>query len=151
MIACTTYGNLKKILSFACLYQPLCGILELLSKHVMPILSLFHLPACLYVFVFEFSMYVNVLFSSLVLNLSANCRCVITGNGSASYSYLGRPWGPFGRVVFAYTWVDACIKPAGWHNWDKCENERTACFYEYRYVKHTSFNLIFNESRIIGG
>ncbi|KAM0936755.1 putative pectinesterase [Dioscorea sansibarensis] len=59
-------------------------------------------------------------------------RCVITGNGSASYSYLGRPWGPFGRVVFAYTWVDACIKPAGWHNWDKCENERTACFYEYR-------------------
>lgn len=59
-------------------------------------------------------------------------RCVITGNGGTSYSYLGRPWGPFGRVIFAYTWMDACIKPAGWHNWDKAENERTACFYEYR-------------------
>ncbi|KAJ6840060.1 pectinesterase 31 [Iris pallida] len=59
-------------------------------------------------------------------------RCVISGNGGSSYSYLGRPWGPFGRVVFAYTWMDACIKPVGWHNWDKCENERSACFYEYR-------------------
>ncbi|OAY64891.1 Pectinesterase 31 [Ananas comosus] len=59
-------------------------------------------------------------------------RCLITGNGSTSYMYLGRPWGPFGRVVFAYTWMDACIRPVGWNNWDKCENERSACFYEYR-------------------
>ncbi|KAI8541677.1 hypothetical protein RHMOL_Rhmol08G0080600 [Rhododendron molle] len=59
-------------------------------------------------------------------------RCVITGNGGTSYTYLGRPWGPFGRVVFAYTWMDACIKHVGWHNWDKPENERSACFYEYR-------------------
>ncbi|KAK1292193.1 Pectinesterase 31 [Acorus calamus] len=59
-------------------------------------------------------------------------RCVITGNGSTSYTYLGRPWGPFGRVVFAYTWMDACIRPVGWHNWDKPENERNACFFEYR-------------------
>ncbi|KAJ0973404.1 hypothetical protein J5N97_021363 [Dioscorea zingiberensis] len=59
-------------------------------------------------------------------------RCVITGTGGASYSCLGRPWGPFGRVVFAYTWMDACIKPVGWNNWEKVENERTACFYEYR-------------------
>ncbi|XP_058226304.1 pectinesterase 31 isoform X4 [Rhododendron vialii] len=59
-------------------------------------------------------------------------RCVITGNGGTSYTYLGRPWGPFGRVVYAYTWMDACIKHVGWHNWDKPENERSACFYEYR-------------------
>ncbi|KAJ8620128.1 hypothetical protein MRB53_028657 [Persea americana] len=59
-------------------------------------------------------------------------RCVITGNGGTSYSYLGRPWGPFGRVIFAYTWMDACIKPAGWNNWNKAENERSACFYEFR-------------------
>lgn len=86
----------------------------------------------------------------LVLNLSANCRCVITGNGNTSYSYLGRPWGPFGRVVFAFSWMDACIKPAGWNNWDKCDNERTACFYEYRYVKHISFDLIFSDFQLIG-
>jgi hypothetical protein len=28
--------------------------------------------------------------------------------------------------------MDLCIEPAGWHNWDKPENEQTACFYEYR-------------------
>ncbi|ONK65281.1 uncharacterized protein A4U43_C07F35520 [Asparagus officinalis] len=59
-------------------------------------------------------------------------RCVITGNGSSSYMHLGRPWGPFGRVVFAYCWMDACIKPVGWNNWGKAENERNACFYEYK-------------------
>jgi pectinesterase len=59
-------------------------------------------------------------------------RCVITGNGEAAYMYLGRPWEPFGRVVFAETFMDRCIEPAGWHNWDKPENEQTACFYEYR-------------------
>ncbi|PON37296.1 Pectinesterase, Tyr active site [Parasponia andersonii] len=59
-------------------------------------------------------------------------RCVITGNGGSSYAYLGRPWGPFGRVVFAYTYMDACVKHVGWNNWGKAENERSACFYEYR-------------------
>ncbi|RZC72279.1 hypothetical protein C5167_035674 [Papaver somniferum] len=38
----------------------------------------------------------------------------------------------FLRVVFAYTYIDDCIKHEGWHNWGKCENERSACFYEYR-------------------
>lgn len=59
-------------------------------------------------------------------------RCVITGNGKQSYAYLGRPWGPFGRVVFAYSYIDQCVRPEGWHNWGKYENEKTACFYEYR-------------------
>ncbi|KAF2554442.1 hypothetical protein F2Q68_00016060, partial [Brassica cretica] len=59
-------------------------------------------------------------------------RCVITGNGESGYMYLGRPWGPFGRVVLAYTYMDACIRNDGWHNWGNAENERSACFYEYR-------------------
>ncbi|KAF1863033.1 hypothetical protein Lal_00018878 [Lupinus albus] len=59
-------------------------------------------------------------------------RCVITGNGGNSYACLGRPWGPFGRVVFAYTYMDPCIKHDGWDNWGNTENERSACFYEYR-------------------
>lgn len=59
-------------------------------------------------------------------------RCVITSNGGSSYMHLGRPWAPFSRVVFAYTWMDACIKPDGWNNWNNPENERSACFYEYR-------------------
>ncbi|KAL2335484.1 hypothetical protein Fmac_016697 [Flemingia macrophylla] len=59
-------------------------------------------------------------------------RCVITGNGGASYAYLGRPWRPYARVVFAFTYMDQCINPAGWNNWGNIENEKTACFYEYR-------------------
>ncbi|ONL95750.1 hypothetical protein ZEAMMB73_Zm00001d028351 [Zea mays] len=59
-------------------------------------------------------------------------RCIITGNEEATYMYLGRPWEPFGRVVFAKTFMELCIEPVGWHNWDKPENEQTACFYEYR-------------------
>ncbi|ONM36679.1 Pectinesterase 31 [Zea mays] len=30
------------------------------------------------------------------------------------------------------TFMDRCIEPARWHNWDKPENEQTVCFYEYR-------------------
>lgn len=67
------------------------------------------------------------------INTLCGCRCVITGNGGTPYACLGRPWGPFGRVVFAYTYMDACIKHVGWDNWGKAENERSACFYEYRY------------------
>ncbi|XP_058747390.1 pectinesterase 31-like [Vicia villosa] len=59
-------------------------------------------------------------------------RCVITGNGGSSYTYLGRPWGPYGRVVFAFTYMDQCIKHVGWNNWGNVENETSACFYEYR-------------------
>jgi pectinesterase len=61
-------------------------------------------------------------------------RCVITGNCEAAYMYLGRPWEPLWRVIFAETSMDYCIEPVvGWHNWDKPENEQTACFCEYRY------------------
>lgn len=65
---------------------------------------------------------------------------MITGNGKASYAYLGRPWGPFGRVVYAYTYMDQCVRHEGWNNWGKCENERSACFYEYRYLNLLAIN-----------
>eukprot|EP00249_Psilotum_nudum_P016608 c25903_g1_i1 orf=408-1382(+) len=61
-------------------------------------------------------------------------RCVVTGIGtdSSPYMYLGRPWAPHARVVFAYTWMGGCIVPVGWDNWKNPENEKTACYYEYR-------------------
>ncbi|KAL5658335.1 hypothetical protein ACJX0J_031498, partial [Zea mays] len=61
----------------------------------------------------------------------------ITAHGQKSSSeptgfvFFNRSWEPFGRVLFVETFVDRCIEPAGWHNWDKPENEQTACFYEY--------------------
>jgi hypothetical protein len=60
-------------------------------------------------------------------------RCIITGTNSGSpYMHLGRPWAPYARVIFAYTWMDSCIVPAGWNNWGNPENEITACYCEYR-------------------
>lgn len=41
-------------------------------------------------------------------------RCKVTGSGAL---YLGRAWGPFSRVIFAYTYMDNIIIPKGWHNW----------------------------------
>lgn len=41
-------------------------------------------------------------------------NCKITGSGAL---YLGRAWGTFSRVVFAYTYMDKIITPRGWYNW----------------------------------
>ncbi|XP_027177233.1 probable pectinesterase 53 [Coffea eugenioides] len=41
-------------------------------------------------------------------------NCKVTGSGAL---YLGRAWGPFSRVIFAYTYMDNIIIPKGWHNW----------------------------------
>ncbi|CAJ1935949.1 unnamed protein product, partial [Sphenostylis stenocarpa] len=64
------------------------------------------------------------------------------GNGGTSYAYPGRPWRPFARVVFAFTFMDQCIKPTRWNNWGKVENERTSCFYEYEQSFLTPFRSI---------
>ncbi|EHA8588524.1 pectinesterase QRT1-like [Cocos nucifera] len=41
-------------------------------------------------------------------------NCKVTGSGAL---YLGRAWGTFSRVVFAYTYMDDIIIPRGWYNW----------------------------------
>lgn len=41
-------------------------------------------------------------------------HCKVTGSGAL---YLGRAWGSFSRVVFAYTYMDKIITPKGWWNW----------------------------------
>ena len=41
-------------------------------------------------------------------------NCKVTGSGAL---FLGRAWGPFSRVVFAYTYMDNIIIPKGWYNW----------------------------------
>jgi pectinesterase len=43
-----------------------------------------------------------------------NCR--VTGSGPAT-AYLGRAWGPYSRVVFAFTEFADIINPAGWYIW----------------------------------
>ncbi|CAG7619129.1 Pectinesterase A [Paenibacillus allorhizosphaerae] len=58
--------------------------------------------------------------------------CPLTGNTEAASVYLGRPWRPFARVVFTNAWMDAHIKPEGWHNWGDPEKEKTAKYAEHR-------------------
>lgn len=41
-------------------------------------------------------------------------KCKVTGSGAL---YLGRAWGSFSRVVFAYTYMDKIITPRGWYDW----------------------------------
>lgn len=59
-----------------------------------------------------------------------NCR--VSGTAPEHSVYLGRPWRPFAKVVFTGCELGSVIRPEGWHNWDKVENERTAYFAEYR-------------------
>lgn len=52
-------------------------------------------------------------------------NCKVTGSGAL---YLGRAWGPFSRVVFAYTYIDNIIIPAGWYNWGDPNRELYVLF-----------------------
>ncbi|MGX4644333.1 pectinesterase family protein [Massilia sp. SYSU DXS3249] len=49
----------------------------------------------------------------------------------APQAWLGRPWRPHGSVTFVNTEMGAHIHPAGWDNWRKPANERTARYAEY--------------------
>jgi pectinesterase len=56
-------------------------------------------------------------------------KCRLIGDGS---TYLGRPWRPYALVVYDRCWMDSHIRPEGWNNWRKVENEKTAYFAEYQ-------------------
>lgn len=45
-------------------------------------------------------------------------------------AHLGRPWRPYAHVAFIRCEMGDHIKPAGWHNWGKPENETTARYIE---------------------
>ena len=46
--------------------------------------------------------------------------------------YLGRPWRPFAATAFLRCELPDKLNPAGWHNWGKAENEKTARYAEYK-------------------
>ncbi|KAL9224550.1 hypothetical protein vseg_000574 [Gypsophila vaccaria] len=56
-----------------------------------------------------------------------NCR--VTGSGIL---YLGRAWGPFSRVVFAYTYMDNIIIPKGWSDWGDPNRDMTVFYGQYK-------------------
>lgn len=56
----------------------------------------------------------------------------ITGNAPENSFYLGRPWRPYAKVAYIKCNLGNQIKPEGWYNWDKVENESTAYYSEYK-------------------
>lgn len=44
---------------------------------------------------------------------------------------LGRPWRPYASVTYLNCEMGAHIKPEGWNNWGKADNEKTARYAEY--------------------
>ncbi|XVE98077.1 hypothetical protein REPUB_Repub03eG0074300 [Reevesia pubescens] len=56
-------------------------------------------------------------------------NCKVTGSGAL---YLGRAWGPFSRVVFAFTYMDNIIIPKGWYNWGDPNREMTVFYGQYK-------------------
>ncbi|MEO7313161.1 MAG: pectinesterase family protein [Chitinophagaceae bacterium] len=58
-------------------------------------------------------------------------KCRLVSDSPPASFFLGRPWRPFAKVVFLHCELDAHIKPEGWNNWSKVENEQTAYYAEY--------------------
>ncbi|CAN6253732.1 unnamed protein product [Urochloa humidicola] len=57
--------------------------------------------------------------------------CRIQGTGDV---LLGRAWGAYSRVVFAYTYTPGIIADAGWYNWGDERRNRTVFYGEHRCV-----------------
>jgi len=57
-------------------------------------------------------------------------HCKITGEPDAK-TFLGRPWRPYGSVIYLNTEMQDVIRPEGWDNWRNAENEKTARYAEY--------------------
>jgi pectinesterase len=58
-------------------------------------------------------------------------HCKLTADPQVKRTYLGRPWRAYAKVVFMDCEMDGNIRPEGWHNWGKVENEATAFYAEY--------------------
>lgn len=58
-----------------------------------------------------------------------NCDIKLADNVNAMY--LGRPWRAYAMTLFMNCNLPKGIKPEGWHNWGKEDNEKTARYMEY--------------------
>ncbi|KAF8022808.1 hypothetical protein BT93_F0350 [Corymbia citriodora subsp. variegata] len=51
--------------------------------------------------------------------------CTITG---LTNTFLGRPWGPYSRVVFSLSYMSSAVLPQGWDDWGDPSKQRTAYY-----------------------
>ena len=57
-------------------------------------------------------------------------QCRLTAAEGVSDVYLSRPWRPYAQAVFVECELGSHILPAGWHNWNKKEAEKTVFYAE---------------------
>lgn len=57
--------------------------------------------------------------------------CKLTAEPEATKVYLGRPWRQYASTLFINCEMGKHIRPEGWHNWGKQENEKTTRYAEY--------------------
>lgn len=58
--------------------------------------------------------------------------CRLTAEDGVDNVYLSRPWRPYGKTVYIRCELGGHINPAGWDNWGKKSNEKTAYYAEYQ-------------------
>lgn len=58
-------------------------------------------------------------------------KCKITTAPEVKALYLGRPWRPNASTFYIECELPSSIRPEGWHNWGKADNEKTARYGEY--------------------
>lgn len=61
-----------------------------------------------------------------------DCRLTANPDVEAGSVWLSRPWRPYGKTVFICCEMGKHIRPEGWNNWGKTENEHTAYYAEYQ-------------------
>ncbi len=59
-------------------------------------------------------------------------NCILTGDTMVHNATLGRPWLPFGAVVYLHCFIGPHIRAEGWSNWNNTEYYRTARYAEYK-------------------
>ncbi|PON93432.1 Pectinesterase, catalytic [Trema orientale] len=55
--------------------------------------------------------------------------CTISGVRTA---LLGRPWGAYSRVIFAFTYMSNAILPQGWDDWGSSSTHSTVYYGQYK-------------------
>ena len=58
--------------------------------------------------------------------------CCLTAEPGVTDVYLSRPWRPYAQALFIRCDLGGHILPAGWHNWNKPEAEKTVNYGEYQ-------------------
>ncbi|XP_030505775.2 putative pectinesterase 11 [Cannabis sativa] len=55
--------------------------------------------------------------------------CNISGVRTA---LLGRPWGAYSRVIFAFSYISSAILPQGWDDWGNSDTHSTVYYGQYK-------------------